>query len=183
MTTVSLDGTWELKYGPEKPDGPWSPDELLTAEWPTIEAIVPGNVELRDAVQRHARQPLLRIEAEVERVDIDVVHIEQPPRVRALQHRGDEIGLIHFGGPEFRVVGDVLKQQRNGKPGLQVSHPRDRVPYSFPREGKRQQLVQAAPVHGREAEVLRMPWRSGAEEELAKIAKIILVPGIKPAHG
>ena len=46
MTTVSLDGTWELKYGPEKPDGPWSPDELLTAEWPTIEAIVPGNVEL-----------------------------------------------------------------------------------------------------------------------------------------
>ena len=46
MTTVSLDGTWELTYGPEKAAGPWAPDELEDMDWPTVEAIVPGNVEL-----------------------------------------------------------------------------------------------------------------------------------------
>jgi beta-mannosidase len=46
MTTVSLDGTWELTYGPQRPTGPRIPDQLPDAGWPTIEAIVPGNVEL-----------------------------------------------------------------------------------------------------------------------------------------
>jgi beta-mannosidase len=42
----SLDGSWQLSYGPQRPDGPRSPADLARAGWPAIAAMVPGNVEL-----------------------------------------------------------------------------------------------------------------------------------------
>lgn len=44
--TTSLDGSWQLSYGPQRPDGPRSPKDLTRAGWPAIAATVPGNVEL-----------------------------------------------------------------------------------------------------------------------------------------
>ena len=44
--TISLDGSWQLSYGLQRPDGPRSPEDLARAGWPTIAATVPGNVEL-----------------------------------------------------------------------------------------------------------------------------------------
>ena len=44
--TQSLDGTWQLSYGPDTTDAPESPAALARAGWPTIAAQVPGNVEL-----------------------------------------------------------------------------------------------------------------------------------------
>lgn len=46
MTSISLDGTWQLSYGPQRPGGPQTPAQLARAGWPTIDATVPGNVEL-----------------------------------------------------------------------------------------------------------------------------------------
>lgn len=46
MDLVSLNGTWELTYGPQKGGGVTSPDALGQQGWPTIPALVPGNVDL-----------------------------------------------------------------------------------------------------------------------------------------
>lgn len=46
--TVSLDGAWRLSYGPQRADGPRTPDELAAAKptWTAVDATVPGNVEI-----------------------------------------------------------------------------------------------------------------------------------------
>ncbi len=46
MPSISLNGTWQLSYGPQRPGGPRTPAELTEAGWPTLPAVVPGNVEL-----------------------------------------------------------------------------------------------------------------------------------------
>lgn len=46
MKALSLNGAWRLSYGPETGDLPRDPSGLQRARWPSIEAIVPGNVEL-----------------------------------------------------------------------------------------------------------------------------------------
>jgi len=46
MQGVSLDGSWRLTYGAQGPDAPRTPADLARSDWPTIEAAVPGNVEL-----------------------------------------------------------------------------------------------------------------------------------------
>lgn len=44
--SVSLDGDWRLSFGAQRSNGPQTPAELAGASWPTIAAVVPGNVEL-----------------------------------------------------------------------------------------------------------------------------------------
>jgi beta-mannosidase len=46
LQTVSLNGDWKLYYHPEEGTLPASPAELMEAQWPVIDAQVPGNVEL-----------------------------------------------------------------------------------------------------------------------------------------
>ncbi len=46
MNTLSLNGAWKLYYHPEEGVLPDSPAALLEANWPKIEAQVPGNIEL-----------------------------------------------------------------------------------------------------------------------------------------
>lgn len=46
METVSLDGAWALSFGPQTEDAPLTPEELRSAGLRSIEAQVPGNVEL-----------------------------------------------------------------------------------------------------------------------------------------
>jgi len=43
---IDLSGTWRLFYHPEEKDAPKTPADLAAANWPEIEAQVPGNVEL-----------------------------------------------------------------------------------------------------------------------------------------
>jgi beta-mannosidase len=43
---AELNGTWRLTYGRQSRDCPLEPDQLKGSGWPTIEAQVPGNVEL-----------------------------------------------------------------------------------------------------------------------------------------
>ena len=43
---ISLNGPWALRYGQQNATAPESPDDLRHSDWPTIEATVPGNVEL-----------------------------------------------------------------------------------------------------------------------------------------
>ena len=46
MPHIKLDGIWKLSYGQQTQDAPATPQELAASYWPTIEAQVPGNVEL-----------------------------------------------------------------------------------------------------------------------------------------
>ena len=46
MQGIGLNGTWQLTFGPEGPDGPKTPEDLARAGWRTVPATVPGNVEL-----------------------------------------------------------------------------------------------------------------------------------------
>ncbi|MCX6993422.1 MAG: glycoside hydrolase family 2 [Kiritimatiellaeota bacterium] len=46
MKVISLNGTWQLAYGLQRPGGPQTPAQLEGADWSTIPAVVPGNVEL-----------------------------------------------------------------------------------------------------------------------------------------
>lgn len=46
MSSISLNGTWQLSYGPQRPGGPRTPEQLKALGWPTVPAAVPGNVEL-----------------------------------------------------------------------------------------------------------------------------------------
>lgn len=43
---ISLNGKWTLTYGPQRANCPRRPEELAGAGWPSIPAVVPGNVEL-----------------------------------------------------------------------------------------------------------------------------------------
>ncbi len=44
--SVPLNGRWALRYGPQDALAPESPAALQRSQWPTVEATVPGNVEL-----------------------------------------------------------------------------------------------------------------------------------------
>lgn len=44
--SISLDGPWRLRHGPQTPDAPRDPAGLASSGWPQIAATVPGNVEL-----------------------------------------------------------------------------------------------------------------------------------------
>ncbi len=46
IVSHSLDGTWQLRYGPERPAGPRTPADLAAGDWPGVPAAVPGNVEI-----------------------------------------------------------------------------------------------------------------------------------------
>jgi beta-mannosidase len=46
MIRHSLNGSWQMSYGPEQNGGPDTPEALFDAKWPSIPAHVPGNVEL-----------------------------------------------------------------------------------------------------------------------------------------
>lgn len=46
MEKMSLNGDWSLYYHPETGVLPQTPAELSAANWPRIDAQVPGNVEL-----------------------------------------------------------------------------------------------------------------------------------------
>ncbi len=46
MLSLSLNGSWRLYYHPEDGPLPGTPEALAQANWPSIEARVPGNVEL-----------------------------------------------------------------------------------------------------------------------------------------
>jgi len=46
MKSLSLNGRWMLTFGRQDDDAPASPQALAQAHWPTMEARVPGNVEL-----------------------------------------------------------------------------------------------------------------------------------------
>ena len=46
IESTSLNGSWKLSYGQFDKTAPQNPDELKKANWPVIEATVPGNVEL-----------------------------------------------------------------------------------------------------------------------------------------
>ncbi len=46
MHVVSLNGLWELSYGPQTAEAPEGPDAPALGSWPTIPGQVPGNVEL-----------------------------------------------------------------------------------------------------------------------------------------
>ncbi|HEY3319567.1 MAG TPA: glycoside hydrolase family 2 TIM barrel-domain containing protein [Planctomycetota bacterium] len=43
---TSLDGIWQLRWGPQDQRAPSTPQELAASDWPSVEAFVPGNVEL-----------------------------------------------------------------------------------------------------------------------------------------
>lgn len=57
MDTITLNGTWDLSFGPQTKDAPETPAALATADWQTIPAHVPGNVEL-DLMREGALPPL-----------------------------------------------------------------------------------------------------------------------------
>jgi beta-mannosidase len=46
MNVVSLDGSWTLHFGHQTKDAPRTPQELSAAQWQSVPAQVPGNVEL-----------------------------------------------------------------------------------------------------------------------------------------
>lgn len=46
IQTISLNGNWKLSFGVADVNSPKSPLELKTKNWPSIPAVVPGNVEL-----------------------------------------------------------------------------------------------------------------------------------------
>ena len=54
---ISLSGQWTLRFGPESPDAPATPEALTKCSWQTVAAEVPGNVEL-DLVRAGLLPPL-----------------------------------------------------------------------------------------------------------------------------
>jgi len=46
MDSISLNGAWQLTFGPQSDTGPSAPGDLPATGWPAIPATVPGNVEL-----------------------------------------------------------------------------------------------------------------------------------------
>lgn len=57
MQQLSLDGKWQLAYGPEGPHMPHSPQDLRAADMEFIPCTVPGNVELDLLAAGRIREP------------------------------------------------------------------------------------------------------------------------------
>ena len=116
----------------------------------------------------HAGEEGLGVVAMVDRVDVDVVDVQQQVAVGLFQHRFDELCLVQVlavsGGRMAGVVGDVLHRDA---PAEHVLHPADArgdVAHGLGGERDRHQVVEVA-VAGAIAQVLAVQRHPVAVEE------------------
>jgi hypothetical protein len=110
---------------------------------------VPAQVELRDQRGIDAFEIVAGIEAEVRRVHVDVVHVEEKQAAASARHLRNEFPLAHLAGPKRAIRGDVLHEQRAPQAVLRPRDAGGDMRGGLVREGQRQQLVEMAPVYGR----------------------------------
>ena len=105
---------------------------------------MPGNVDIAGALQRQGIQEVQRVIAVVDRVDVDIVHIQQQLAVALRQHRADELRLAHVA-VRLGVVGSILQHQWLAHDVLHLPHPRGHVVHGLLGKGYGQQVVEMAP--------------------------------------
>ena len=72
---------------------------------------MPGHVQVGDTLARHGLDIGQRVEAEIGRVDIDVVDVQQQLAIRFVQDRANKAGLVQLAG-QARIGRDVFDDQR-----------------------------------------------------------------------
>ena len=113
-----------------------------------------GEMDLGHALGRDRREIGLRVEAVIDRVDIDVVDVEQQLAAAFARDGGDEVPLGHRIVGEAQIGRDVLHQQRTAEREL---HRVDTIAYQRQRlfgQRQRQQIVQMAAVDMAPAQML-----------------------------
>ena len=142
--------------------------------------VMAGDVQAGDARRRHRIDEGARIVAVVDRVDVDVVDVEQQVAVGLGQHRVDEVDfaqrLVGRG-----VVADVLDRDA---PPERILHLRDadgHVLDGFVGERQRQQVVEMA-AGAAVAQVFAVEGDVVAIQELARLAHERHVQRVGPAQ-
>ena len=87
------------------------------AEPPLVDRVplVPGDVDLHDAIERRVAHPRLDVEPEVLGVDVGVVDVEHQAAVRRLAHAREHLPLAHLGAARVPVEAHVLDGERHAK--------------------------------------------------------------------
>ena len=105
-----------LEQGPDR----FGRSTRVGVEIEAVELEPAGNVDLDDLVEVEAIEEGRRVDAQVARIGMEVVQVEQQPASRRRRQRVQKAGLVEC---RFRVleIGDVvLDQERRGDPPLDV---------------------------------------------------------------
>ena len=145
---------------------------------------VPGDVHLRHALGRHGVEVFVGVEAVVLRGHVDVVHIEQNPAVRALDHLAEKLPLRHFGDVELDVAAHVFDRDGDLQKVLHFADIARGGFHGFPRVGHGQKVVRVAAVHAAPAEVIADPRRLRALGQALEFAEVVAVRarGVAEVH-
>jgi hypothetical protein len=103
---------------------------------------VPRQMDLAHRGGRHAVDEGARIDAEIARAHVHVVHVEQQAAAGPFDDRGQEFPLGEMRVLERHVGGHVLDEQARPEEVLRLAHLRGQVLDGFVGEGQRQQVVE-----------------------------------------
>src|SRR5579885_274192 len=135
--------------------------------------VVPGDVEIGDALARQRADELHRVVAVVDAVDVDVVDVEQQIAVGFGEHRAGELDLAHF--PARRgIVRRILDRHAPAEDVLGAADARGDPVHGFLGERDRHQIVQVAVV-GTEREVFAVETDAVVVEETTDLVQQGLV--------
>src|SRR6202158_4177258 len=140
-------GAVKLPYGRGDP-GSVSIDEALPAR---IEA---GQVDLSHRVRRNCRDIGARVEPVIDRVDVDIVDVEEQLAAGPAGNGGDEFPFAHRVVLEANVGGDILDQERACERALHGIDALANECQRFVGERQRQEIVEMATVNVAPTQVL-----------------------------
>ena len=120
---TSLSRSSRTGTGPRSFDGPLQKLQYGVAhgrpvavdEQASIRSRVTSDMNFDHALERERVQERIRIEAEVLRVDIYVVDVQEQPGAALVEYSGDELGFRHLRSPGQRIRGNVFDGHRDAE--------------------------------------------------------------------
>src|ERR1700681_153292 len=135
-------------------------------------SVEPGQVNLAYRVPRNCRQISVRIEPVIDRVDVDIVDIEEELAAGTEGKGGNKIPFAHRVVSEANIGGDILDQERASERALHgvdaIANERQR----FFGERQRQEIIEVAAVDVTPAKVLRYRARLDPGDEMLQPCEV-----------
>ncbi len=138
-------------------------------------------MDLPDAVDRHAGDVIERRKAVIDRVYVDIVHVEQDAAVGALGDSGQELPFGHRGVLVGQVARNILDQNAPAQPLLHVADSRRGRGHRFFGERQREQIVRVMPSERAPAKMVGDPRGLEAADQRQQVVEVALADRIDAA--
>src|SRR4051812_3823805 len=106
-----------------------------------------GKVNLSNASDRNAVQEIDGIEAVVERIDVDIIHVQQYMAVGAPSNLGYKLPFAHFRSAEIHIAGHIFQKDLPAEEILYRTHSCGDVLNGFFGVGQWQKIVHVLACH------------------------------------